>query len=184
MSGEPIEATRRGIKALLADLRGDPLALESAYLSVITFSSSAHQVCPLTKLRSFQEPDLDASGSSSLGEALTLLEQCLDKEVRKATPTQEGDFRPLVYLMTNGQPTDNWQSAADRVKQKKICTIIACAAGPGADSSMLKRITESVVELSNLVSRPIKTTSQNVAQQTTDSPIDLPPPPPGIQLVP
>jgi uncharacterized protein YegL len=195
MSGEPIEATRQGVKALLADLRSDPQALETAYLSVITFSSSAHQVCPLTELLSFQEPNLDASGSTSLGEALTLLEQCLDKEVRKATPTQKGDWKPLVFLMTDGQPTDNWQSAADRVKQKKIGNVIACAAGPGADSSMLKRITEIVVELSNLqpdtlraffkwVSGSIKTTSQNVAQQTSDSPINLPPPPPQIQIVP
>src|SRR4051812_37211576 len=62
MSGEPIEAVRQGVKALLSDLRGDPQALETAYLSVITFSSGAQQVCPLTELMTFQEPNLDASG--------------------------------------------------------------------------------------------------------------------------
>ena len=39
MTGEPIEACRQGLKALLADLRSDPQALETAYLSVITFST-------------------------------------------------------------------------------------------------------------------------------------------------
>jgi uncharacterized protein YegL len=196
MSGEPIEAVRQGVRALVSDLRGDPQALETAWLSVITFASSAQQVVPLTELMQFQEPNLDASGSTSLGEALKLLDQCLDREVRKSTPTQKGDWKPLVFLMTDGQPTDNWEMFADMIKQKKVGNVIACAAGSGADGSLLKRITEVVVELTNLqpdalkaffkwVSSSIKTTSQSVAQVTADAaPVNLPPPPPQIQIVP
>src|SRR5215210_2329375 len=114
MSGEPIEAVRHGVRALITDLRGDPIAMETAYLSVITFSSSAQQVAPLTELMSFQEPNLDASGSTAFGEALKLLEQCVDNEVRKTTQEQKGDWKPLVFIMTDGQPTDNWEAAADR----------------------------------------------------------------------
>src|SRR5262249_51398225 len=145
MSGEPIEACRQGLKALLSDLRSDPQALETAYLSVITFSSGAQQVCPLTELMTFTEPTLTASGSTAMGEALNMLEKCVENEVKKATPTQKGDWKPLIFLMTDGQPTDSWESPADRIKSKKLGNIIACAAGPGADSAKLKRITESVV---------------------------------------
>src|SRR5262249_9636439 len=67
MPGAPIEACRQGLKALLSDLRGDPQALETAYLSVITFSNSAQQVCPLTELMTFSEPSLTASGSTNMG---------------------------------------------------------------------------------------------------------------------
>jgi uncharacterized protein YegL len=195
MMGEPIEAVRQGLRALVADLRGDPQALETAYLSVITFSSNAQQVCPLTELLAFQEPVLDAAGPTSLGEALMLLEDCLETEVRKASEVQKGDWRPLIFLMTDGQPTDDWETAAARIKQKKVGNIIACAAGPGADSRILKQITEIVVELQNLepdalkaffkwVSGSIKTTSQGLAQVTPDAPVNLPPPPPVIQIVP
>ena len=194
MSGQPIEAVRQGVKALLADLRSDPQALETAYLSVITFNSSAQQVCPLTELMTFQEPNLDASGSTALGEGLRVLEHAIDTEVRKSTATQKGDWKPLVFLMTDGQPTDSWETAADRIKQKKV-NIIACAAGSGADGSLLKRVTEIVVELDTLspdalkaffkwVSSSIKTTSQSVAQVAADGPVNLPPPPPQIQIVP
>lgn len=197
MSGEPIEALRMGMKALIADLKTDPQALETAYLSVITFSSSAQQVCPLTELITFQEPTLDARGATALGDALKVLEQCVETEVRKSTATQKGDWKPMVFLMTDGQPTDNWESTADQIKQKRIANIIACAAGPGADSSMLKRITdpEYVVELNNVqpdtlkaffkwVSSSIKTTSSRLDQVAGDAPLSLPPPPPTIQFVP
>jgi uncharacterized protein YegL len=196
MLGEPIEAVRQGVRMLVSDLRGNPQALETAYLSVITFGSSAQQVCPLTELMSFQEPNLEAAGSTSLGSALKLLEHCLDNDVRKSSPTQKGDWKPLVFLMTDGQPTDNWEMAADSIKKRKLGNIIACAAGSGADSQLLKRVTEVVVEIHNLqpdslkaffkwVSSSIKTTSQSVAQVTADAaPINLPPPPPQIQIVP
>jgi uncharacterized protein YegL len=196
MSGEPIEAVRQGLRALVSDLRGDPQALETAYISVITFASSAQQICPLTELVAFQEPNVDAGGSTSLGDALKLLEKCLDSEVRKSSESQKGDWKPLVFLMTDGQPTDSWESAADRIKQKKVGNIIACAAGPGADETILKRITEIVVRLDNLqpdalklffkwVSSSIKMTSQSVTLVTADAPpVNLPPPPPQIQIVP
>lgn len=197
MTGEPIEAVRQGVKALLSDLRGDPIALENAYLSVITFASSAAQVCPLTELGSFAEPNLTAGGSTALGEALKVLEDSIDREVRKSTPTQKGDWKPLIFLMTDGQPTDNWELYADRIRNKKPGNLIACAAGPGADANLLKRVTEIVVELKSLqpeqlkaffkwVSSSIKTTSQSVAQVAADNAgVNLAPPPAnsGINIV-
>lgn len=196
MSGEPIEAVRQGVKNLLSDLMSEPTARETVYLSVITFSSSAQQVVPLTELMSFQEPFLDASGSTAFGDALKLLEQCLDREVIKATSTtQKGDWKPLVFIMTDGQPTDSWESAAARIKQKKVGNVIACAAGSGADEHMLKNVTELVVKLNSLqpddlkaffkwVSDSIRTTSQSVAQVAADAPVNLPPPLPQITIVP
>ncbi len=196
MAGEPIEAIRQGVRALLSDLRGDPQALETAYLSVITFSSSAQQVVPLTELLSFQEPPLAAGGSTALGEALKVLEKCLDSEVRKSTPTQKGDWKPLIFLMTDGQPTDNWETQANILKQKRVGNIIACAAGPGADTNVLKKVTEIVVQITNLnpddlkaffkwVSSSVKSTSQSVGQTPAENtPVALPPPPPQITIVP
>jgi uncharacterized protein YegL len=198
MSGEPIEACRQGLKALLSDLRSDPQALETAYLSVITFHSAAQQVCPLTELMTFTEPTLTASGSTNMADALNLLEKCVENEVRKATPAQKGDWKPLIFLMTDGQPDAGcgWEASADRIKSKRIGNIIACAAGPGANSALLKRITENVVELSNLqpdqlkaffkwVSASVKTTSTHLGNTPTGegAPAALPPPPPGSGIV-
>src|SRR5262245_44995872 len=187
MAGEPIEAVRQGVRALVSDLRGDPMALENAFLSVVTFSTAAQQVVPLTELLSFTEPPIDAGGSTSLGAALDLVQQCIAREVRKATPEQKGDYRPLVFLMTDGQPTDRWAEAAARINQSRPGNFIACAAGPGADAATLRKITETVVELKSLqpdqlraffrwVSTSIKTASVAAGGGGAAA---LPPPPAG-----
>ena len=43
MSGDPIEAVKQGVKALISELRGDPQALETAYLSGILFEECDKQ---------------------------------------------------------------------------------------------------------------------------------------------
>src|SRR4051794_14662539 len=83
MLGEPIEAVRNGLQLLLSTLRGDPYALETAYLSVITFDGEARQVVPLTELISFQAPDIQPGSTTSLGAALKLTRECIDREVQK-----------------------------------------------------------------------------------------------------
>jgi len=200
MSGDPIEALNAGIKALVAELQTEPFAIETAYLSVITFESTAQQISPLTELISFQTPTLTAGGATSLGEALTLLANCINKEVKKSSETQKGDWKPLVFLMTDGMPTDSWEKAAKSLKDQKPSpsNIIACAAGSNADESVLKKITETVVKLNNLqpdtLKQFFKWVSQSIAQTSVsiganqvmadNQPVNLPPPPQGITFVP
>jgi uncharacterized protein YegL len=196
MSGEPIEAVRMGLKALLSDLKSDPQALETVWLSIITFESKAKQVVPLTEIGAFQEPNLDATGTTSLGEALTLLMTSIDTEVRKTTKDQKGDWKPLIFIMTDGMPTDSWEKPADNLKKRRPGNIIACAAGPDADDTALKRITEIVVRLQDTspgtlaafmkwVTASVTTTSASVAAQG-DAAVNLPalPEDQGIQIVP
>jgi len=194
MSGEPIEAVRNGMRTLVAELKGDPQALETVYLSVITFDSSARQVVPLTEIGLFQEPMLDANGGTDLGGALTILSGCIDTEVHKSSATDKGDWKPLVFLMTDGFPGPGWEGPADAIKAKRFGTIIACAAGPGADTTCLKRITEVVITLTDLqpdsmkqffkwVSSSVRTTSSGITKDPL-APVNLPPPPGVIQIIP
>jgi uncharacterized protein YegL len=150
MSGEPITAVQNGIRALVSDLRSDPQAMETAYLSVITFDSAARQLAPLAELGEFVEPTITACGSTAMGAALALVEERIGAECRKQAEGVKGDYRPLVFLMTDGSPTDSWEAAADSLKSKRVGNIIACACGAGADTSTLKRITENVIAMNSL----------------------------------
>jgi uncharacterized protein YegL len=70
MNGEPIEAVKNGVQVMISSLRQNPQAIETAFLSVITFDSVATQVIPLTDLASFQMVDIRATGTTALGDAL------------------------------------------------------------------------------------------------------------------
>jgi uncharacterized protein YegL len=193
MSGDPIEAVRTGMKMIVDELKSDPMALQTVWLSVITFDSTAKQVVPLTEIESFIEPLIDAGGSTAMGDALTLLVNCIDKEVRKSSPNQKGDWKPLVFLLTDGEPTDNWHEPANKVK-KLTANVIACGAGGNVNQNILKQITEIVMLLSTSqpndikaffkwVTQSIKVTSQSISSQG-NTPINFPPPPQCITLVP
>lgn len=196
MTGEPIEAIKNGLSTLLTALRSDPQALETACLSVITFDSDARQVVPLTDLASFQEPTLTAQGTTSMGEALSLVSSCIEREVQKAGPENKGDWKPLVFLMTDGQPTDDWQRGLSNFRNVKTGMVVACAAGSGADATILKQITDNVVMLDTAdkatiaayfkwVSSSITTSSKKVENAGVDatSMSELPPPPPEVNVV-
>jgi len=195
MTGQPIEQVRQGLKALLDDLSSEPMAIETVYLSVITFHSTAQQLIPLTELMLFKEPQIQASGTTALGAALDLLKTCLETEIRQNTESQKGDWKPLVFLMTDGLPTDTWQAAADNLKQQKIANLIAFAAGSKANVNNLKYITDTVLKSEELslgtlkaffqwMSHSILVTSKSLEIMANELPVDLPPPPPQIQIVP
>ena len=196
MFGEPIEAVRNGVQVLVSSLRSDPYALETAYLSVITFDSTAQQVVPLTELAQFQPPTLNANGCTAMGEALSLLAQCADREVTKTTAEQKGDWKPLVFIMTDGEPTDDLQRGLNEFKKRKWGIVVACAAGNGANVDTLKKITECVVQLDTAdsatikaffkwVSASVSTSSARVdmGQGEATSLGELPPPPPEVNIV-
>ena len=147
MSGEPIEAVKNGVQIMISSLRQNPQAIETAFLSVITFDSTAQQIIPLTDLASFQMVDIKATGVTALGEALKLVAHKIDNEVQKTTTEQKGDWKPLVFIMTDGIPTDDWQSGLNEFKKSKVAFTVACAAGSGADANILKQITDNVVSL-------------------------------------
>ncbi len=194
MSGEPIEAVKQGIKTLITELKGDPQALETAFLSIITFDSSARQTSPLTELMLFKEPQIQAGGATALGGALKVLADCIRTEVRTSTATQKGDWKPVVVLMAGRAPTGIRDGGIDALKQVSTGNIIACGAGANANANTLKKITNNVLMMNNLtagdmaqffawVSSSIKASSKSIDAKPGD-PIELPPPPQGFVIVP
>ena len=196
MMGEPIEAVKNGVQLMVSSLRQNPQAIETAFLSIITFNSNANQVVPLTDLSSFQTPDIQASGTTALGGALELVSTCIDNEVASTTVESKGDWKPLVFIMTDGIPTDNIQQGLEELKKRHTAIIVACAAGSGADTSVLKQITDNVVSLDTADSQSISkffawvtasigVTSSKVEDSGKEATglNELPPPPSELNIV-
>jgi uncharacterized protein YegL len=177
MAGEPIAALEVGFKALLGDLRNDPQALETVWLSVITFASTAEVVVPLTEVNDFHPPELAAQGTTALGEALDLLADRIRAEVRSTRADRKGDWKPLVFILTDGEPTDDWERSVEDFRLRGLATVVACGAGPEVNDETLRRLGEKVVRLKDTqpgtlgafmkwVSASVATTSQRLGTHT------------------
>ncbi|WP_434279572.1 vWA domain-containing protein [Acinetobacter sp. CE-15] len=195
MRGEPIHSVNVGLQSMLSALRQDPYALESVYLSVITFDIEAKVYLPLTPLDQVQIPDLDVPnvGATFMGAALELLAQEVQQNVQKSSNDVKGDWRPLLFLMTDGSPSDvyAYQQIVPTIKQLNFATIVACAAGPKAKTESLLQLTDQAVVLdtmdSNSFASFFKWVSASVVAGSSSAgvsdSISLPPPPAEIQLV-
>lgn len=195
MRGEPIYSVNVGLQAMLSALRQDPYALESVHLSIITFDVEAKEYLPLTPLEQVSIGDIDVpdAGATFLGAALELLIEHVDRDVKKSTADVKGDWRPLLFIMTDGSPSDlyAYRQAIEEVKKRNFGSILACAAGPKAKQDILLELTDRVVTLDTMDSASFlgffKWVSASVSIGSSSagvtSQISLPPPPPEVQLV-
>lgn len=195
MRGEPIHSVNVGLQSLLSALRQDPYALESVYLSIITFDIEAREHLPLTALADVQISDLQSpsSGATFMGAALELLFSKLQSEIQKNTPDKKGDWRPMLFIMTDGSPSDVYafDQMASAIKQYNFASIVACAAGTKAKTEYLKQLTDKIVLLDNMDANAFSSFFKWVSASVTSGSssaglsqsIDLPPPPAEIQFV-
>jgi uncharacterized protein YegL len=196
MAGNSFAAVTQGLSAIITQLRSNPMALETAALSVITFASTAQQVVPLTDILKFQMPRLKMGSGTVLGEALRLWLDCMDRELVKTTAEQKGDYKPICFLLTDGEPTDKWEDIADRIRTTivgKRANLVAVACGSDVDTSKLRRITESVLVLKDAepaafaaffrwVSASISTASQRLDGGGGGANIEAPNLPPNVEV--
>lgn len=96
MVGEPIQQVQDGMRMIVQELRTDPYALETAYISVIAFAGKAKSVSPLTELYKFYPPTFPIGGGTSLGAALNFLMDDMDKSLVKTTLEKKGDWKPII----------------------------------------------------------------------------------------
>jgi uncharacterized protein YegL len=195
MRGEPIHSVNVGLQAALSAMRQDPYALDSVYLSVVTFDIEARELIPLTPLSDVQLSEITApqSGATFLGAALRLLIERVDRDVKKNSKDVKGDWRPLLFVMTDGSPSDlqAYRDAIVEIKKRNFGSILACAAGPKAKKEALLELTDRVVALDTMDSAAfngffkwvsdsvsIGSSSNGLTEQVT-----LPPPPPEINVV-
>jgi len=195
MRGEPIESVKVGLESMISTLRQDPFALESVNISIITYDREVKQILPLTPLDELQLPQITTpeSGPTHTGLALKMLCEKIDQEVRAGTPDQKGDWMPLLFVMTDGKPSDIqlYREMIPEIKKRHFASIIACAAGMSAKTEPLKELTDEVFALDTVDSATFKkffkwvSDSIGVGNRSIGATEDLvlPPPPAEINVV-
>jgi len=146
MIGTALTQVEGLVGTVVRALRTDPQALETVHLGVIAYAGVAKVIAPLAPVLTFQVPTLPVGGGTNLGVAIDLLMQELGTSLVRNTPERRGDWKPVIYLFTDGRPTDDPGPAIERWRKNwgTKASIVAVGFGKGADLSTLRRLTESV----------------------------------------
>ena len=141
MRGQPIEELNAGLGTLKEELTSDTLAMKRVEIGIITFGPVQTEL-QFQSAASFYPPTLSTQGDTPMG---TAIRQGLDMvRHRKDEYRAHGIsyYRPWIFLITDGGPTDEWQSAADAVRAGEMSKAFAFFAigVKGANIEILKRI--------------------------------------------
>lgn len=141
MSGAPINALNTGLADFREDVYKDEQASLRVEVALVTFGP-VRLTQEFVTIDNFVPPQLKADGVTPMGEAI---EYALDLlEERKETYKNNGVqyYRPWVFLITDGAPTDSWYNAAQQMRQAEMQRrLVFFAVGvEGADMNTLRQI--------------------------------------------
>ena len=144
MGGQPIRELNEGLTVYKDELAADALASKRVEVAVVTFGGIVQTACDFTTADAFFPPNLVATGDTPMGAAVT---QAIDmvherKQIYRASGIAY--YRPWIFLITDGAPTDEWQTAAKRViegETSKAFSFFAVGV-EGANMDILKQMSK------------------------------------------
>lgn len=179
MQGEAIRELNVGLVNYKDHLTSDPLASKRVEVAIVTFGP-VHVTVDFTTAEQFLPPTLVADGATPMGEAITTAIDMV--AARKQVYRQNGIafYRPWIFLITDGAPTDQWQDAARRVREGEAAKGFSFfAVGvEGADFDVLKQIaTREPLHLKGLRFRDLfqwlSNSQQSVSRSTPGDAVPL-----------
>jgi uncharacterized protein YegL len=146
MVGDQINSVEEGISHVIQELKKDPYALETVFISIIVFAGKAKTIIPLTDIITFYPPKFSIGSGTNLGDGLGQLMFEMRKNYVPTTPDKKGDWKPIVFLFSDGAPTDGPQTAINEWKQNWAgkSSLIAISLGDAESVGKLKEITQEV----------------------------------------
>lgn len=185
MSGAKIGAVNRAIREVVPEI--SEIASESAdaniKIAVLTFSSGANWLYPdAIDAADFQWRDINVDGMTDMGAAFKLLNEKLSRTSGFMSDIA-GSYAPAIFIMSDGQPTDEYQKELINLKSNnwfKASIKAACAIGDDADKSMLADFTgnlESVLtvhtpEALKKLIRFVSVTASKIGSKSSNAPVD------------
>lgn len=141
MAGRPISELNAGLQAFKQQIRVDELASKRVEVAVVTFGPVKCEA-DFQTAEFFEPPTLSAAGDTPMGAAIARALSMINE--RKSTYRNNGIeyYRPWIFMITDGSPTDSWRQAAEQVhKAEKNKQVQFFAVGvKGANFEILREI--------------------------------------------
>lgn len=151
MVGDPLLSVEEGMASVIKAIKTDPTALETVWISIIVFAGRAKTLVPLQEVVSFYPPKFSVGGGTSLSTGLRHLMAELNDNIVKTTLETKGDWKPIVFLFTDGVATDDTQTAISAWQKTwgKTANLVAISFGADTDLNVLSHLTSNVFQFQN-----------------------------------
>ena len=143
MRGRPMAELNEGLQTFKAQLMADEMATQRVEVGIVTFGPVRVHT-QFQTAEAFAAPTLQANGDTPLGAAIDQGLDLLDARKRAYKEAGIAYYRPWIFLITDGAPTDAWRQAAARVREgdnaaRKAFSFFAVGV-EGADMAALTQI--------------------------------------------
>lgn len=115
MYGDAIDSLNRAINDFKEQTSMDELAQKRVDIAIIEFNDTARVVQDFTPLSQMQPVTLSASGCTAMGAGINLAIDKVKERNRFYNSMGTPCFKPWIFMITDGAPTDDIESARQRI---------------------------------------------------------------------
>lgn len=182
MSGAAIQELNAGLLAFKDEIAADSLAAKRVELAIVTFGPVRVENSFQNVMDFYPQP-LSAGGDTPMGSAVLQGIELIRQRKQAYRSNGIAFYRPWLFLITDGAPTDEWQSAAALIREGETSKALAFfAVGVlGANMTVLKQLSmREPLKLQGLKFRELfqwlSNSMKSVSQSTPGSAVPLLPP--------
>lgn len=154
MAGGPIESLNRGINTFIQQTSMDEMAKKRVDVAIIAFDDEPRIVTEFTPISQMEPVRLAAGGCTSMGAAINMAIDKVKERNRFYASLGAPCFKPWIFMITDGVPTDDITAAARRIQEEESkgahgkLKFFALGVN-GYDKETLFKLTQRVMELEN-----------------------------------